>query len=215
MTGITYTVSELEEVSEEDIPACANVNDGCGVTEAAADPECAGGEYWNGDECTKCEANKYMETGVYASASGASNDKGCKPCGADASLVNEIFASEDYDSWNNKDEIIASLIKTSPAGSEGADSCVANCKYGNYWDGEDCVGCPPDFIYGFVDYEESATNGGMDYPVAKYNSKKAWPKSGDGVDQSVCTPCSSLNMYYTGSTATPSGNFECAWVFGV
>jgi len=37
VTGITYTVSELEEVSEEDIPACANVNDGCGTTTEAGD----------------------------------------------------------------------------------------------------------------------------------------------------------------------------------
>ena len=46
---------------------------------------------------------------------------------------------EDFDSWNNKDEIVASMLKYSPAGSEGVDSCVENCEYGDYWNGSECT----------------------------------------------------------------------------
>jgi len=176
VTGITYTVSELTEVSEEDIPACANVNDGCGATsEAAADPKCAGGEYWNGDECTtecaggeywngskctKCEATYYTETGVYATASGDSDDSGCKRCPYETSVVTWLNSgAEPTGLWSRFGPggagwitYVPTMYKYSPAGSEGEDSCIDDgyCMYGQYWDGSACTDCPEDTYYGFV-----------------------------------------------------------------
>jgi len=214
VTGITYTVSELEEVAEEDIPACANVSDGCGATTEAAG-DCAGGEYWNGDECTKCDEYTYTETGVYASASGASDDSGCKPCGADEDLQTFVAGHFDdpiinlYSDWTNQDEIIASMLLYSPAESEGEDSCVANCNFGTYWDGSACTECPVDTYLGFDTYIFP------DDLFATYNENRAWPKYGDGTDDSVCADCpTDLNNgvdILDGHTASQTGWNQCVF----
>jgi hypothetical protein len=214
VTGITYTVSELEEVSEEDIPACANVSDGCGATEAV----CAGGEYWNGSKCTKCAEYKYTETGVYASASGDSNDKGCKPCGADEDLqtwLTEFFDDplivDYYTAWTNKDEIIASMLKYSPAGSEGVDSCVANCNFGTYWNGEECSPCDVDTYLGFETY---TYDDDTEDTTATYDPDSTpSPKYGSGTGNSeLCIACSTFddptNSEY-GTTQGDEGSPQC------
>jgi hypothetical protein len=214
-------VSELTEVAEEDIPACANVNDGCGATTAG---DCAGGEYWNGDECTKCAEYTYTETGVYASASGDSDDSGCKPCGADEDLQTwvtgffddpPLFDGAYYGAWTNQDEIIASMLLYSPAGSEGADSCLANCNYGTFWDGSECAPCDVNTYLGFDDYEYSAT------VMATYNENRASPKYGDGAGNAdLCIPCPTLtivdisgNTDLAGDTGGDEGLAQCQWSY--
>jgi len=137
---------------------------------------------------------------VYASASGDSNDKGCKPCPSDSIVqfsASTTLDGEDFDSWNNKDEISASILKYSPAGSEGEDSCVANCEYGDYWNGSECTECPSGSVYSLADYEEN----GEFYPTFKYNKNKPIPQYGDGTDDSVCTECPNFNSYTGGSQA--------------
>ena len=191
VTGITYTVSELTEVSEEDIPACANVNDGCGATtEAAAAGDCAGGEYWNGDECTKCEATYYTETGVYASASGDSDDSGCKRCPEDTSVLTWLNSgAEPTGLWDdlgpggsNTITYVPTMYKYSPAGSEGEDSCIDDgyCMYGQYWDGEECTNCPVDTFYGFVKYDSVNYINDPDDPL---------PPFAIGDENDVCIDC--------------------------
>ena len=59
-----------------------------------------GGEYWNGSKCTKCEATYYTETGVYASASGASNDSGCKRCPEDTSVLSWLNTPGESGLWD-------------------------------------------------------------------------------------------------------------------
>jgi len=134
---------------------------------------------------------------VYASASGASNDKGCKPCPADEDL--QTFVEDQYfgdppenwyNEWSNKDEIIASMLKYSPAGSEGEDSCVANCNYGTYWDGSECSPCPVDTYLGFDTY--ASPTGTI---LTTYNENRASPKYGDGTDnEALCIPCPSATI---------------------
>jgi len=83
------------------------------------------------------------------------------------------------------------MLLYSPAGSEGVDSCVANCNYGSYWDGEECSPCPEDTYLGFDTYFSSATGTVM----ASYNENKASPKYGDGTGNSdLCIPCGTLNL---------------------
>ena len=184
VTGITYTVSELTEVSEEDIPACANVNDGCGATtEAAAAGDCAGGEYWNGDECTKCEATYYTETGVYASASGDSDDSGCKKCPLDQAVLDglsQAFAGFIFQGIITNPE----AFEYSPAGSEGPDSCVANCLYGSYWDGSECTECVGETYYGpFI----KGPTGDWDDWINDPDDPLPVPAFGD--ENNPCIPC--------------------------
>ena len=68
--------------------------------------------------------------------------------------------------------------------------CVANCNYGTYWDGSACTNCPEDTYLGFDAYADLPPGGAM----ASYNENKASPKYGDGTDDSVCTPCPTLDM---------------------
>ena len=195
VTGITYTVSELTEVDEEDIPECANVNDGCGETTEAGSTGCAGGEYWNGDECTECPEYTYTEPGVYASASGASDDSGCKSCPEDTDLYSRFddWLDDNLD-WGEYWTLFGpdgsgmfyfpTVDMYSPAGSEGADSCITHCLYGQYWNGSECIDCPPGTLssYTFLEtdgYEENVWNDLSD----------PQPALALGEGNNVCVPC--------------------------
>jgi len=93
------------------------------------------------------------------------------------------------------------MLKYSPAGSEGVDSCVANCNYGSYWNGEECSPCDVDTYLGFDDYKENASSMNA---VATYNENRASPKYGDGTGNSdLCIPCPTLTLF-GGTCACPS-----------
>ena len=98
----------------------------------------------------------------------------------------------------NQDEIIASMLKYSPAGSEGVDSCAyVSCNYGTYWDGSACRECPENTYLGFDNYYAS-----IDAVLAAYNENKASPKYGDGTDnEELCIPCPSATI-----SIPPSGS---------
>ena len=99
----------------------------------------------------------------------------------------------------------------SPAGSEGADSCVANCNYGTFWDGSECAPCDVDTYLGFDDYEYSAT------VMATYNENRASPKHGDGTGNSdLCIPCPTLMItgsIVAGNTGGDGGAAQCQWSY--
>ena len=192
VTGITYTVGEATEVDENDIPECANVSEGCGPS------NCAGGEYWNGSECTDCPEYTYTETGVYATASGDSDSTGCIQCPVDAA-VKEWFSTDDPSgTYLGLGEDGAGLItwtevyKYSPAGSEGENSCKINCLYGQYWDGSGCTDCPVDTYYGpwILDLKRSAEEGGAPYYDSEDPAKPAY-MAGDP-NPEICVSCEDI-----------------------
>ena len=108
------------------------------------------------------------------------------------------------------------MLKYSPAGSEGEDSCVANCNYGSYWDGEECSPCPEDTYLGFDDYYLSAT------VMSTYNENRASPKYGDGTgNRDLCISCPTFSLQdintpgstvpVAGDTDGDEGLAQCQW----
>ena len=83
--------------------------------------------------------------------------------------------------------------------------CVANCNYGTYWDGSACTNCPEDTYLGFETYSAFSDPNAV-IPIATYNENKAFPQYGDGTDDSVCTPCPTLDLYFALGTSSVTGD---------
>jgi len=93
------------------------------------------------------------------------------------------------------------MVKYSPAGSEGEDSCAyVSCMYGTYWDGSACRDCPEDTYLGFETYSTPTQTTGTVFGIATYNENRASPMYGDGTgNEDLCLPCGTLDVLFSSS----------------
>ena len=132
---------------------------------------------------------------MYASASGDSNNEGCKRCPEDTQVAdNPALAS--FTGFT-----VPTMYKYSPAGSEGEDSCIDEgyCMYGEYWNGEEYKVCPLNTYFGYK-WDGSQFDG----------SDPDLPAFADGDENNVCLDCLLVgNLYWS-----DFGSLECYPVNG-